>query len=252
MSSPVSVFGFEASSSVQSTDLDSAKKSFRADSQFSLDRFVTQASEIVQSIFDQLKKLDAAKVVQAIADLGKPFQVAVEAGRLVKKGIAKLLKALQSLLNLLGGNSLAELKARAEEIWNKLVKGDYIQDALAWSFGKKKTEDQIDKILAGVDLNIIELDSASNALRPLTESYESKIKLLKALSGAIVLIAGGLAYLHVAIPWLPLALAGVYAAVLGATVLIGMNYSGAGGALQWVKGVREIANGLLPATSPRG
>jgi len=247
MTVPVAAFQFEAGSSVKSTDLETAKKSFREDSHFSLDRFVAEASEVVQSVFDQLKKLEAAKVAQGIGDLGKPFQAAVDVGRLVKKGIEKLLKAVQDLLDLLGGDTLPELKARAEAIWNKLMKGEYVRDAITWSFGLKETESRIEKILTGTTLDLVELDGASNALRPLTESYESKIKLIKALKGAIVLIAGGLAYFHVAVPWLPLALAGAYAALVGATVLIGMNYCGAGGPLQWVKGVREIADGLSPA-----
>jgi hypothetical protein len=146
---------------------------------------------------------------------------------------------------------LAQLKERASEVWDKFVKGEYTQEILARTFGVSETGNRIDGILQNANLEIAGLDSASNALRPLTESYGGKIAIVKGLLAAVALIAGGLAFLHVAMPWLPLLLGGAYAALVGATVLIGMNYAGRAGVLWWVAGVRDIADGLAPP-SPAG
>ncbi len=239
-----SSFRFAAGSSVKSADLASAKKTFRADAQFALDQVVSGAAGVIDSVFEQLKKLDAAKVIEAIENLGKPFQQLVEAGRLVKQGFERLKKAIQSLLDLIGSGSLDDVKDRVSEIWDKLLKGEYANEILGWTFGVKKTATQIDGILQSNRLETGDLDSASNSLRPFTESYGGKVALIKALLGAVTLISAGLAWLHVVAPWLPLALGGAYAALIGATVVIGMNYAGGGGVIQWTRGVREIADGL--------
>lgn len=248
---PATGFLFAAGSSVMSADLASARRTFRTDAQFALDRFVTEATEVIQSVLDQLKKLDPAKIADAIEALGKPFHDAVEAGRLLKKGIERLQNALQGLLDLLGSGALAQLKERASEVWDKFAKGEYTQELLSRTFGVEETGKTIDALLQSANLEIATLDSASNALRPLTESYAGKIALIKGLLAAVALIAGGLAFLHVAMPWLPLLLGGAYTALMGATVLIGMNYAGRAGVLWWVAGVRDIADGLAPP-SPAG
>ena len=243
---PETGFLFAAGSSVMSADLPSAKRTFRTDAQFALDRFVTEATEVIQSVLDQLKKLDPAKIADAIEALGKPFHDAVEAGRLLKKGIERLQNALQGLLDLLGSGALAQLKERASQVWDKFAKGEYTRELLSRTFGVEETGKSIDAILQSANLEIASLDSASNALRPLTDSYGGKIAIVKGLLAAVALIAGGLAFLHVAMPWLPLLLGSAYAALVGATVLIGMNYAGRAGVLQWVAGVRDIADGLAP------
>ncbi len=246
---PAAGFKFAAGSSVKSADLASAKKTFRTDAQFALDQVVSGAAEIIQSAFEQLKKLDASKVIEAIENLGKPFQQAVDAGRLLKKGIEKLKNAINSLLDLIGSGSLDKVKDHVTEMWGKLTKGEYTNDILAWTFGVKDTGARIDALLLSDKLEIPDLDSASNSLRPLTVNYGGKVALIKGLLGVVVAISAGLALLHVVAPWLPLALGGAYVVLLGAGVVIGMNYAGSGGIIQWTKGVREIAAGLAPGTA---
>ena len=248
---PAAGFLFAAGSSVMSTDLNSAKRTFGTDAQFALDLFVTEAAEVVQSVLDQLKKLDPAKIADAIEGLGKPFHDAVEAARLLKKGIERLRNAIQSLLELLGSGALAQVKEHASQIWGKFMKGEYTQAVLTRTFAVEETGKRIAAILQSTSLEVADLDSASNALRPLTDSYGSKMALIKGLLSAIVLITSGLAFLHIVTPWLPLLLGGAYAALIGAAVLIGMNYAGRGGVLQWVDGVREIAEGIAPDSHAR-
>ena len=245
----VAGFLFASGSSAKSADLASAKQTFRADAQFSLDRCVSESVEVISSVFDQLKKMDGSEVAAAIEKLGKPFEQAVQAGRLLKKGIEKLKTVIQHLLDLLGGGAMETVKKQVSDVWTRLTNGEYAKDLLASSFGVKHTMSRIDAILASASVDISDLDSASNAFRPLTDNFGSKMSLMKGILATIVVITGGITLLHLAVPWLPLIVAGAYVALIGATVLIGMNYAGSGGVLQWVKGVREIADNLAPASS---
>ena len=247
-----SSFLFAAGSSVKSTDLNAAKRTFRTDAQFALDRVVTEAAELIDSVSEQLKKLDPGKIAEAIQNLGKPFQDAVDAGRLLKKGVERLKNAIRSLLDLLGSGALDHVREYAADLWGRLVKGDYTRDMLTWIFEVKDTEARIDSILGGANIEIADLDSASNELRPLTDSYDNKVAIIKCLLGAIVLITSALAFLNVAVPWLPLLLGGAYIALLGAAILIGITYARGSNILHWGKGIREIADGLAPASGNGG
>ncbi len=238
------LFEFEAGSVAKSTDLESARLTFKTDSQFALDQLVGGAEGVLASAIEQLKSLGGDKIQEAIASLGKSFQAVADVGRLVKKGIEKLKAAIQSLFDLLGSAGLGEVKDRITEFWNKLTNGEYTKQILAYLFGVKETGSRIETLLARQDLTIEKLDTASTALRPLTEGYGAKMKLIKALLGTVVLIAAALKFFHAALPWLPLALTVAYVSLMGAAIVIGINYSGCGGALQWVTGVREIATGI--------
>jgi hypothetical protein len=62
-----------------------------------------------------------------------------------------------------------------------------------------------------------------------------------------VAVAGSIiAILHVAAPWIPLVFAGIYAALIGATVLVAMDYTDSGHLLGWVRGVGQIAGSIKP------
>jgi hypothetical protein len=237
-------FEFEAGSVVKSADLHAARQSFKTDSQFALEQLVKEAEGVVESAFEQVKSLGGDKIQAAIESIGKSFPAVAEVGRLVKKGIEKLKAAIQSLFDLLGAAGLTEVKKRVTEVWNKLTKGEYTAQLLAWIFGVNETHSRIETLLGRTDLTIEKLDGGSNKLRPLTEGYATKVRLIKALLAAVTLIAAALKFFHAALPWLPAALAAAYLSLMGAAVVIGMNYSGSGGALQWVTGVREIVEGI--------
>ena len=246
MTAPRVSLAFEAGSTVKSADLTAAKDTFRTDTESSLDRLTTLAGEVVQSVVDEIKKLDPTEFSEAIEKLGTALPSTAEAGRLLKKGIERLQRAIESLLSLLGADALAEVKKRVSEFLQKLAKGEYTSQILTRMFAVKETQIGIETLLKSEALSILTLDQASNELRSVTAGYERQIGIIKAILGAIVLATAAMALLQIATPWLPIVLGGAYALLIGATVLIGMDYAGAGGPVQWVNGVREIADTLVP------
>jgi hypothetical protein len=163
-------------------------------------------------------------------------------GRLVKKGIEKLKSTLQSLVDLLGQAGLGAAKERATKIWNKFTKGEYSKELLNWLFGVKDTKDRIEARFKRDDPAVDKVDIASNELRPLSEDYSKKMKILKGLVGVLTLITAAVGIFHVTVPWLPVALGAAYLTLMGAAIVMGMNYAGVSNALPWVTGVREIAD----------
>lgn len=241
IAAPISAFGFAANSRVQSATLDDAKANFRTDSHFALDRLVAETESIIKAVIEEIRKLDGAKVVAAIDKLGENVQFVADAGHWVRKGIETLKSALDALVQLLGPKALAAIKDKVSELWSKFEKGEYTRDILTRIYGVQTTEDRIEATLARPNLSPESLDHAGNALRPLTESFAANIKLIRGILAAVALIVGALAFLHVALPWLPLAAAGAYATLIGAAVIVGMSYSGAGRILPGIPDVREIA-----------
>ena len=246
---PAVSFQFEAGSSVKSADLTAAKETFRSDAEFSLDRLTTQATEVVQSVIDEIQKLDPSKVSEAIEKLGKALPSTAEAARLLKKGIERLKNAIDSLLKLLGADALAEVKTRVAEFLQKIENGEYTRQILTSTFGLPETRSRIEAMLKHEALAVVSLDEASNQLRPLAEGYDRQIGIIKGILAAIVLATAAMAFLQIATPWLPLVLGGAYIVLVGATVLIGMDYAGVRGPVQWVRGVREIADTIAPSSA---
>jgi len=117
---------------------------------------------------------------------------------------------------------------------------------LAWTFDVKGTEARIAAALEQANIDTSVIDNATNALPALSPGYKSNMKLLRSLMSAVALAGSIIVFLQVAAPWIPLAVAGVYAALIGATVLIGMDYSDSGRGLGWVRGVGQITNGIKP------
>jgi hypothetical protein len=109
----------------------------------------------------------------------------------------------------------------------------------------KAIGDRIDEILSKDGLRIESLDDASNALARLKQAFKENMEILSAVVAAISLI-GALLILTPAIgAQAALISASINAMILGAVVLIGMDYTDSGVLLKRVRGVREITEGLI-------
>jgi hypothetical protein len=240
---------FAPTAGVKSSDINAAKETFRENAQGVLKDIVDDAASVVNAVLEQLKKLDGAKILEGIDKLGESFESFAIAGRLIRQGLDKLKNALDALTKLFGKDLLASMKKQVAEIWQKFQSGEYIRDVLVRTFDVEGTEARIAAALAQVNIDISVVDGATNDLAPLSEKYKSNMKLFRSLNSAIALAAGIIAVLHVAAPWVPLAMLGVYAALIAATILVGMDYCDSGRVLNWVRGVGQIAKGIKPATS---
>ncbi|WP_019868605.1 hypothetical protein [Methylovulum miyakonense] len=236
---------FSPESLAKSPNLDKAKETFRLNADSVLTGIVDDAVPVVNALFEQLKKLDATKVLEAIAELGKSYETIAAAGNLIRKGAEKLKNALEALSKLLGSEVLNRIKDKIQQIWQKFQDGEHTRALLHWAFGVEEAESLIAKVCTTAGVGLGEYDSASHDLSALYSRYGNTIKLLRSLISAVALAGGIMAFLHLSTPAVPLAMAGVYAVLIAATVLVGMDYCDSGRGLGWVDGVGKITDKLL-------
>jgi len=237
---------FAPEAGVKSSDLEGARKAFRQNADGVLKDIVDDANEVVNDVLKKLKDFDSAKVLESIDKLGESFQVVAAVGKLIHRGIELLNMALAALAKLFGKEAFAKVKGNIEEIWKKFKSGEYTHDFLAWVLDVKGTETLITAALAQKDVKITVIDNATNDLPALSDKYKSKMKLLRSLLSAVAVAGSIIAVLHAAAPWIPLAFAGIYGALIGATVLVAMDYADSGHVLGWVRGVGQVAGSIKP------
>jgi len=241
-------FGFaEAAAELivaDSADLPSAIEGFRKRSNETLDDFVDQAKGVAVSIVAGLSKLDASKVLEALSGLGEKIEELPKVGRLFSQGIKKLQSAVDALMRLLGNDLLKKVKEQVGKIWNGFKDGKYVSAPLEWAFGIEGAKKEIEAALLSQGLNQQTLDEASNAVAKLRISFKENMGMLSGVVSAVSL-AGTLLFIVPAIGQpLTLAAASIYVVILGAVVLIGMDYTDSGTVLKRIHGVGEIAKGL--------
>ena len=181
---------------------------------------------IIESAVTQLKKMDGAKVLEAINRLGQSFEAGVAAGRLITQGLAKLKSVLDSLSSLFGPEAFSAIKAKVEEVWKKIIGGDYTRAAVRRALAIEGVEHRVSEIAASKALNIQSVDAVSRSLAMLDDDYQRLLKTLNGIVSAIVVAMGVLAFLHMAGPWMALTGAAAYVCVLAAAVIAGMSYTG--------------------------
>lgn len=230
---------------VNSVDLDSAIKTFKHRSDETLASLVKDAQEVVMSAFKALSDISADKVLEALSKLGEAIGGLSGAGRLLSQGVKKLENAVNSLTRLLGGDLLKKVKEPVKKIWDVLKDGKYVSGPLELSFGVKATKDQIDEILKSGNLKLGPLDEASNTLAKLKQAFKENMEILANLVTAVS-VAGTILVLIPAIgAQAALVAASINCLILGAVVLIGMDYADSGMMLNRVRGVREVAKGMV-------
>jgi hypothetical protein len=220
-------FGFAASSKPSAT-LEEAAALFRTNAGKALDAITDGTVSIINSAAEQLKKMDGAKVLEAIDRLGQSFEVGAAAGRLIRQGIEKLKAVLDALSGLFSPEAFAAIKAKVQEIWKKIVSNEYTKAAVRWMLDADDLQQQAEKIAASSNVTIASLDTASRGLAMLDDDYQRLLNVLNGIVAAITVAMGILALLHMLGPYLALAGGFAYVCVLGAAILAGMSYTGSG------------------------
>ncbi|MEY2488205.1 MAG: hypothetical protein QOC70_147 [Verrucomicrobiota bacterium] len=237
---------FAPKAGVKSLDLEGARKAFRENADGVLKDIVDDANAVVTDVLKKLKDVDGKAVLAGIDKLGESFQVAAAVGKLIHRGIELLNMALEALAKLFGKEAFAKVKGNVEKIWEKFSSGEYTHDFLAWALDVKGTDTLITAALGQQNVDFTVIDNATNDLPGLSDKYKSKMKLLRSLLSAVAVAGSIIALLHVAAPWIPLVFAGIYAALIGAAVLVAMDYADSGHVLGWVRGVGQIAGSIKP------
>jgi len=228
-----------------SANLQAASQTLHSRVDQTLHTLVSEAHTAGSQVVDKLAHLDGAKALEALAQLGGPLAKLPEAGELIKRGIAKLQKAIDALMNLLDNEGLQAIKEKLTTFWTKLTDGTLVDALLAWAFGGESIQAVLEKVTAMPNLAVIAVDSASDLLPPLGEGFKTKMSWARTLTRVIaagigLLLIGGV----VAAGPLAVFAAGAYLLILAAILLIGRDYAGKGGVFHQGKGVRAVIEGL--------
>jgi hypothetical protein len=241
-------FGFadevQVAETAKSKDLQSAIKRFRIHSHETLSTLVNEAQGTVKGITEALSKIDTAKVLAALSNLGEKIQDLAGIGRLIRFGVEKFRRAIDALIRLLGSGPLSSIKDKVQQVWEKIKKGEHIVQVLEWAFSVEDTRAYIEEILNSKNLDQKTLDDGSNNLAKLTTAFRENMSIVKALTSSVALAGTILSFTPLLGPNLALLTASVYALILAAVVLIGIDYADSGLVLQRVRGVRVIAGSL--------
>ena len=195
---------------------------------------------VVHSAFEQLQRIEGAKVLEAIHGMGGAVRVAEVTGRLIRRGVEKLKVVLDALSALFGADAVASVKAKVQDIWKKFTEGSFTEAAVRWVLDVERIEARVKEIAARQGLTIGMLDGVSRSLAALDDDYQRVLKVLKGIAAAIVVAMGILGFLHMVGPWVALAGAVAYVGVLGAALLAGITYAGAGPAIGSTRGVAIV------------
>jgi hypothetical protein len=209
-----------------SNTIDDALTLFQTNASKALTAVSDGTVSVIDSVATQLKKLDGAKVLEALNKLGQSFDAGVAAGRLITQGLAKLKSVLDSLSSLFGPEAFTAIKTKVQEIWKKIVNGDYTRAAVRWALSIERVESRVTEIAKSKAITIHSLDMVSRSLALLDDDYQRLLMILNGIVSAIVVAMGVLGFLHLAGPWMALTGAAAYVCVMAAAVLAGIGYTG--------------------------
>lgn len=225
-----------------SPTLDEALKLFRDSANRTLESIASGTEGVITSAFEKLKEVDKSKVSQAIEDIGKSFEIVAVAGRLIRQGLEKLKSVLDSLSSIFGAEALADMKKKVREVWEKFAGGNNLLRSI---IGVPAAQKRVSDFAEQTGLEIVLLDGMSGDLAKLEDKYQGIRKILTGLVSGVVLAMGIVAALQfvglwATAPWIALAAAGAYAAIIGAALLVGLSFSGSRPMFEWIRGVCEI------------
>jgi hypothetical protein len=203
---------------------------------------------VVNSALAKLKEVDQSKVSEAIDNLGKAFEIVAVSAQRIRQGLQKLKAVLEYLSEFVGKSALADIKAKVIEIWQKFTGSTTLVRQI---IGEPAARKRVEEFATVQGLQIGSLDAVSRQFALLEDGYQSKRKILNGLLSGLVLAMSIVAALQffglwAVTPWVALAAAGAYAAILGAALLVGMNYTGARPLVGWMRGVCGIVDESLP------
>jgi hypothetical protein len=198
----------------------------------------------VMNTVNGLSRLDFGKVSEALSNLGNAIGDLPKIGRLFRKGVAIMQKAFESLLRLIDGGALKLVKDKVEKLWNDFRAGEFTNSVLAWMFELQASREQRDEILQRHGLEVSALDKGSYDLKQLGVAFKETMSILYTSASAVSLAGTVLILVPVFGPKLTLLAASIYALILAATILIGMDYSDSGRLSKRVRGIREITNSV--------
>jgi hypothetical protein len=237
----------EASASGDAPAPVSSPEDFRARATETVDSLVREAGRVVSTVAETLsgiaEKVGAAELAKVLKDVGKQLSELPRLGRLIRKGLEKLERAIAALLRFVGSDVLDRARERAQQVWNDIKEGKHVDRALAWAFGTEETARHVEQVLAGGTPASTALERAGHELEELDRRFGEVMGVARLLAGAIG-IGAGIALLTPLGPQGALAVGSLNLLLLGVVIVIGTDYTDESRVFRSVRGVRQIASSL--------
>jgi CTP-dependent riboflavin kinase len=99
-----------AAPNVQSKTLESAADQFRNYSSELLEEIVGESEQTITAAITELKKLDPAEIVKAVGQIGEAVPIVAGAGQVLRRGLEKLKRAIEALMEMFGKDAFKEVK----------------------------------------------------------------------------------------------------------------------------------------------
>jgi len=223
----------------RSPDLPTAMQTLRSRTDESMKTLVSEAHHAGSKVVEKLIRIDSTKALEALANLGGPFEKLPDLGILIRKGIEKLQSAIDSLKWLLDEEALKQVKEKITALWKHVQDGTLLDSLLAWTFEDRKIQATLQEIAEKQTPASGRVDGASDLLPALGEGFKNQMKWASTLN-TVVAASSGLLLIAGVVAAGPLAAftVGAYLLILAAIVIIGRDYAGR-------KGHFHDGNGIL-------
>jgi hypothetical protein len=240
-------FGFEeAGAQAAPTAVDVSAQSFAERAQNTLSGLVGDAQGVVSSVFEELKKVDSGKVMEALGSLGEKLTSVGGMGRLFAQGFEKLKTAVNSLIDWLGSTALTQIRSRVQEFWKQLQEGKLLAHLLEVAFSVEATSGRIHEVCGLKNADLEALKRGMKDLADVQTKFRAKMTVGRHAALAIGLAATIAAFTPLA-PQAALAAVSAYSLILAAVILLGMEYADSHSLLTGIRGVGTIVATILPS-----
>jgi hypothetical protein len=223
-------------------------ESFTELAERTLHSFVDEARGVVLVVLKGLDPVDIHKFGDELAALDRLATAREGLGRLFSQGWAKLRGVIESLDRLFGAKALAAVGECVEMLRKDFKEGKVVVGLVERAIAIESVRQLVKTTLELKNPEEQALVLAGNELAELKLRFRENMALARLLSTGIGVSVKLVMFTSIAAQG-AVAVAGAYGLILAAVILIGRDYAGSGGVLNWVRGVKRIVTDLA-ATAP--
>ncbi len=170
-----------------SMDPATAKAAFEKQLDAAFKALQAESKKVLTAAFTGVDDLDDKALGRAVGMVGKQAEALPGLGKLISKGLALAVKALDALTNLLGQDIVPELQKKAEEILKTLKDGgDMVDKFLAYSLDVAASTATIKELLEKTTAECAKIDGGVQQLTALQSHFTEQAamvgRIIKALN----------------------------------------------------------------------
>jgi hypothetical protein len=229
--------------SASAADPAQAADRLRAGVEQALQQIADSAGQVSTQAFTSSAAIVPDKIRELVGQLGERIDLGEHAGRLVRLGLRAVQRALNLFARLFPGDLLRRAGADVLALHDRLAAHEPGSAVVGWLVGVDSVRGRLDEVLAH-DTEPARLDAVNAEVQRLSARFTGLMDLatdivkLTAGAGALLAVVG------VAVPHLPLIVAGALVMVVAGVVLLAGDYVDARADLGFVRGIRPVVTDL--------